>query len=177
MSGCLTCLDPIPPCPASCPAGFCIQETQTCTSCAKRICVAPSSNKGGSSTGATVGGAVGGILAVAVALLLAYFFWWKPKGLAASRRRYSKHLSARQSKLVSPLDIPGDSNRRSLGVTGNGAVRKSSVHLRMDGVPGEGGLSRRNGSPGGLRGNESMPMSVGQTPAIPSNRNSLDVSQ
>lgn len=148
-SNCLACTDPINACP-TCPAGqSCVQTSRLCSACPKRICqdTGSSSTKGGGggpSTGATAGGAVGGVVGVAVILAAVYFFWWRPRGLAASRKRYSKHLSHRQSKLA-------DKRKSQLSPGETDAVTKrSSVHLHID-TAGADGVNRRNTSPGAAR--------------------------
>ncbi|KAK4048320.1 hypothetical protein OIV83_004842 [Microbotryomycetes sp. JL201] len=124
-----------------------------------------SGGKGGNA-GVTAGAAVGGVVAVAVALFLLYWFWWKPKGLAASRKRYSKHLSRRQSKLAMQLDAhdkkrlsaadalnrsKNDDASRIQQSKGDGvASKRTSVHLSME-PSGEHRLSRRP-SPGPREG-------------------------
>ncbi|GAA5921796.1 hypothetical protein JCM3775_001823 [Rhodotorula graminis] len=148
-SNCLACTDPINACP-TCPAGqSCVQTSRLCSACPKRICqdTGSSSTKGGGggpSTGATAGGAVGGVVGVAVVLAAVYFFWWRPRGLAASRKRYSKHLSHRQSKLADKRKsqlAPGETDV---------ATKRSSVHLHIDTAGGD-GVNRRNTSPGAAR--------------------------
>ncbi|GAA5854227.1 hypothetical protein JCM8547_001741 [Rhodosporidiobolus lusitaniae] len=152
-SSCLQCTDPVAPC--ACSFGqTCVKQERSCTQCPKYVCIddgSSSKSSGGSSssTGATAGGAVGGVLGVAAVLAALYFFWWKPKGLAASRRRYSKHLSHRQSRL--------DQKRKSQaggagGAAGeNGVSKRSSVHLHVGEVTPENQVNRRNTSPGATR--------------------------
>ncbi|BGP16534.1 hypothetical protein JCM10213_001128 [Rhodosporidiobolus nylandii] len=152
MSSCLSCSDPIPAC--ACSKGqTCVQTARSCNACAKNVCVddrsSSKSGGGGSSTGATAGGAVGGVLGVAAILAALYFFWWKPKGLAASRRRYSKHLSHRQSR----IDEKRKTQLQGAGAGGGGAdnavSKRSSVHLHLGEAGAEGTVNRRNTSPGG----------------------------
>ncbi|GAA6001565.1 hypothetical protein JCM10207_006726 [Rhodosporidiobolus poonsookiae] len=145
-SSCLECKDPIAAC--ACSAGqTCEQRGRSCNSCAKNVCIdSDSSSKGGggSSTGATAGGAVGGVLGVAVILVLVYFLWWKPRGLALSQKRYSRHLQHRQSKVA-------EKRKTQLGAAGargdageGGVSKRTSVHLHV-GEPGaEGAVNRRN---------------------------------
>ncbi|KDE08870.1 hypothetical protein MVLG_00968 [Microbotryum lychnidis-dioicae p1A1 Lamole] len=131
MSNCLACTDPIPKC--QCPAGVaCFQSQRNCTTCPKNICASSSSPSGssGQNLGSTIGGAVGGVAGIIVALGLLYFLWWKPRGLEASRRRYSKHITNRQSKTPPP---PATSERRS--VNADAVAKRTSIHLRMDGTP------------------------------------------
>ncbi|BGP40427.1 hypothetical protein JCM10450v2_004410 [Rhodotorula kratochvilovae] len=148
-SNCLACTDPVNDCPA-CPAGqSCIQTGRSCSACPKRICQdngssGKSSGGGGSSTGATAGGAVGGVIGVAVILAAVYFFWWRPRGLAASRRKYSRHLSQRQSKLAEKRK----SQQLAPGTTDT-VTKRTSVHLHMDAAGGD-AVNRRNTSPGGM---------------------------
>ncbi|KAM0791173.1 hypothetical protein ACM66B_005657 [Microbotryomycetes sp. NB124-2] len=139
-SGCVTCPTPdLATC--SCEAGqpYYFRE-RTCTQCRQCICQTSSSSTsgngskgGGGSAGVTAGAAVGGVLAVAVALFLLYWFWWKPKGLAASRKRYSKHLSNRQSKLAMQLDAH-DKKRLSAADALNNRARTDDAQTRGDGV-------------------------------------------
>ncbi|TNY24748.1 hypothetical protein DMC30DRAFT_4596 [Rhodotorula diobovata] len=153
-SNCLACTDPINACPV-CPSGqSCVQTGRSCSACPKRICQDTGSSGstkggggGGTSTAATAGGAVGGVVGVALVLAALYFFWWRPRGLAASRKRYSKHLVNRQSKVA-------DSKRKSQlspGGTTDAVAKRSSVHLHMDAAGGEGAVNRRNTSPGAAR--------------------------
>ncbi|GAA6028368.1 hypothetical protein JCM8097_006997 [Rhodosporidiobolus ruineniae] len=160
MSSCLTCTDPINACP-TCPKGqTCIQTARSCTACAKNVCIDDGSSKssgggGGSSTGATAGGAVGGVLGVAAILALVYFFWWKPRGLAASRRRYSKHLSHRQSR-------QNEKRRTQLG--GDGAVSKrTSVHLHVGEASPDGARNRHDPSGAGGRDPATGALTAGRT--------------
>lgn len=143
----LPCTDPIPPCPV-CPNGqSCIQTGRSDTQCAQNICIANASGQPAPNApiGGTIGGALGGVLGIVAALALAYHFWWKPRGLAASRQRYSRHLSSRQSRLPSGLDKK---------IAEGTQQKRTSVHLRMDGL--YTGLSRRGG---GSDADESMPRS------------------
>ncbi|SCZ92037.1 BZ3501_MvSof-1269-A2-R1_Chr2-1g04222 [Microbotryum saponariae] len=131
MSNCLACTDPIPKC--QCPAGVaCFQSQRNCTTCPRNICASSSSPSGssGQNLGSTIGGAVGGVAGIIVALGLLYFLWWKPRGLEASRRRYSKHITNRQSKTPPP---PATSERRSANA--DAIAKRTSIHLRMDGTP------------------------------------------
>ncbi|GAA5975777.1 hypothetical protein JCM11641_005870 [Rhodosporidiobolus odoratus] len=149
MSNCLTCSDPIAPCACS-PGQSCIQSARSCNACAKNICIDDTSSSksggGGSNTGATAGGAVGGVLGVAAVLAAVYFLWWKPKGLAASQRRYSKHMSHRQSRLNEKRKT--QLNAAAGGAQGDNRVSKrSSVHLHVGDASPEGGATRRNTSP------------------------------
>ncbi|KAK4051087.1 hypothetical protein OIO90_004827 [Microbotryomycetes sp. JL221] len=158
-SGCVVCPTPdIATC--NCAPGQPYDYVErTCTQCRQCICRSPSpssvpssSGGGGSSTGVTAGAAVGGVLGVAAALFLLYWFWWKPKGLAASRKRYSKHLSHRQSKLATQLQAHDKKrlsaadalNRESGGKKDSDAVasKRTSVHLSME-PTGDQRLSRR----------------------------------
>ncbi|GAA5887206.1 hypothetical protein JCM5296_004562 [Sporobolomyces johnsonii] len=152
-SSCLTCSDPIAPCP-SCPSGqMCVQTGRSCSACPQNSCVddgsSSSKSGGGSSTGVTAGGAVGGVLGVAAIIAAIYFFWWRPRGLAASRRRYSKHLSHRQSKLAEKrkTQLAGAPGAAGGAAGENGVTKRTSVHLRMDPV-GDGAVNRRASSPG-----------------------------
>ncbi|GAA5918923.1 hypothetical protein JCM1841_006685 [Sporobolomyces salmonicolor] len=152
-SSCLTCSDPIAPCP-SCPSGqICVQTGRSCSACPQNVCVDDTSSSsksgGGSSTGVTAGGAVGGVLGVAAIIAAIYFFWWRPRGLAASRRRYSKHLSHRQSRLAEKrkTQLAGAPPPAGGAADENGVTRRTSVHLRMD-AAGEGPVNRRANSPG-----------------------------
>ncbi|GAA5983349.1 hypothetical protein JCM10908_000250 [Rhodotorula pacifica] len=156
-SGCISCPDPIGPCP-TCPSGqVCQQISQSCQTCAKRVCVADAGSSGksggGPSTGATVGGALGGILGVAAILAAVYFFWWRPRGLAASRKRYSQHLAKRNSRVAEKRksgtaaggagDAP--STEDGSGAETDRATKRTSVHLNL-GAPGD-SSRRRNASP------------------------------
>lgn len=176
-SGCLTCTDPIPDCACS-PGQLCQTVARSCSQCSRNECydadTSGSSGGGGSSIGTSVGGALGGVAAIAAALGLVYWFWWKPRGLAASRKRYSKHLSHRASKMMPP---GGLADKKLGSPPGNGVAKRSSVHLNI-GAAGDATLSRRAGSPspGGRLGGESMPTSVGATGGH-SSRTSIDVSQ
>jgi hypothetical protein len=155
-SGCISCPDPIGPCP-SCPSGqVCQQISQSCQTCAKRVCVSDSassgkSGSGGPSTGATVGGAVGGVLGIAAVLAALYFFWWRPRGLAASRKRYSQHLAKqRNSRVAEKRKSAGAADSRDEAATGetDRATKRTSVHLNL-GTPADSSsrISRRNTSP------------------------------
>ncbi|BGP24970.1 membrane anchor Opy2, N-terminal domain containing protein [Rhodotorula toruloides] len=149
-SSCLSCSDPISPCP-SCPSGqVCIQTGRSCTVCPKNICVDDSSkgNSGsaGPSAGATAGGAVGGVLGVAAILAAVYFFWWRPRGLAASRKRYSQHLAKRQSKLSEKRKTGQYSDADNGAEQTDRATKRTSVHLNID-AGAEGTVNRRNTSP------------------------------
>ncbi|ORY81795.1 hypothetical protein BCR35DRAFT_85095 [Leucosporidium creatinivorum] len=174
-SGCLSCTDPIPAC--ACSAGQLCQTVQrTCNQCSYNECYdsdTSSSSGGGSSIGTSVGGALGGVAAIAAALALIYWFWWKPRGLAASRRRYSKHLSHRASKMMPPGAAAGDKKVAS-PQGGTGVAKRSSVHLNI-GSAADATLLRRAGSPGpGGRGETpSLPASVGATGGH-STRTSID---
>ncbi|KAI5480782.1 membrane anchor Opy2, N-terminal domain containing protein [Pseudohyphozyma bogoriensis] len=155
-SSCLACTDPIAAC--NCSAGYsCYQTARTCTQCAQNLCRLDSSSGGKSSLGGTIGGAVGGILGVAAALGLLYWFWWKPRGLAASRKRYSKHVSARQSKMMGGGASEKAVASPPLHAHDDGVAKRSSVHLRMEN--GEGTLSHRPTTPGGSE----EPSSAGAT--------------
>ena len=167
-TGCLACTDPLPPC--ACSAGQICQVVQrSCNQCSRNECIDsdPSGSSGGNNLGTSIGGALGGVAAIAAALGLVYWFWWKPRGLAASRKRYSKHLSHRASKMMPPT-LPADKGPSS--PPNAGVAKRSSVHLNI-GQAGENRLSRRTGSPS--RGEESMPTSVGATQG--SSRPSIDV--
>ncbi|GAA6021261.1 hypothetical protein JCM11491_001530 [Sporobolomyces phaffii] len=132
-SNCLACTDPIAPCQGCKSTQQCIQVQRSCTQCPRNICVDPSSRNSsksaGPSTGTTAGAAVGGVVGVAVVILAVWWFWWRPKGLEQSRKRYSKHLMNRQSRL-------GAADKRKTGVPagadGDVATKRTSVHLRMD---------------------------------------------
>ncbi|SCV71914.1 BQ2448_4608 [Microbotryum intermedium] len=142
MSNCLACTDPIPKC--QCPAGVaCFQSQRNCTTCPRNICASssPSSSSSGQTLGSTIGGAVGGVAGIIVALGFLYFLWWKPRGLEASRRRYSKHITNRQSKMPPP---PATTERRASNADAVG--KRTSIHLRMDGTPEilEAGARRRS---------------------------------
>ena len=158
-SGCLACTDPIAACP-TCPSGqSCVLLYRSCDKCSENVCRAKSSSTsgGGSSIGGTVGGALGGVLGIVCAVALVYWFWWKPRGLAASRRRYSKHVTARQSKMLStekkgPASPPANAAA--------GTVKRSSVHLRMDGTDQH--LTHRPTTPGG-EDDTNAPSSAGAT--------------
>ena len=108
------------------------------------VCTEKSSPTVQSTTASTVGGALGGVLGILVGIGLVYWFWWKPRGLAASRKRYSRHLSARQSKFMTG----GGAGEKKLHLSAssptspNGVSKRSSVHLRMENV--EESLNRRN---------------------------------
>lgn len=82
-------------------------------------------------------------MGIIAAVGLLYWFWWKPRGLAASRQRYSRHITARQSRLPNGIEKSGI--KKDDGTVG----KRTSVHLRMDGV-GNTTLSRR-----GIGGNGS----------------------
>ena len=116
MSNCLSCTAPIMPC--NCTATqSCLLTVRTCDTCniafcqEKSIPSSPASSTP-SSLGTTIGGALGGVLGILVVLALIYFFWWKPRGLAASRRRYSRHLESRQSKRMSMTAVGGNLDAR-----------------------------------------------------------------
>lgn len=171
-SGCISCPDPIGPCP-SCPSGqVCQQISQSCQTCAKRVCVADTASSGksggGPSTGATVGGALGGVIGVAVILAAVYFFWWRPRGLAASRKRYSQHLVKRQSKVAekrqSQLDPAAAQGGGGQPAETDRATKRTSVHLNL-GAPGETSrVSRRNTSP--ANGREGGALITGRTSEV-----------
>lgn len=78
---------------------------------------------------------MGGVVGVAVLILVVWWFWWRPKGLEVSRKRYSKHLANRQSKLQM-MDHP--TKRKTvdgagMGGDGENVAKRSSVHLKMTG--------------------------------------------
>ncbi|KAL8278205.1 hypothetical protein RQP46_009378 [Phenoliferia psychrophenolica] len=163
-SGCLSCPAQPPACP-SCKTGTkCVTIAQGCQQCSQNVCRATdssSTSSGGPSVGATVGGALGGVLGILAALALIYWFWWKPRGLAASRRRYSKHVTARQSRMPSTAtEKKGSTSPQPQG--SSNALKRSSVHLRMDDPDSH--LTRRPTTPGG--GDDSnAPSSAGATGA------------
>ncbi|KAM0753344.1 hypothetical protein T439DRAFT_379039 [Meredithblackwellia eburnea MCA 4105] len=186
---CLACTDPIPACPACQQGQTCIQIGRSCNQCAQNVCQGSSSSNSGSSSskssiGSTVGGALGGVLGILAALALIYWFWWKPKGLAASRRRYSRHLSARQSARMmsngsaekkSTAQAPASPTLNS-PANGNGpgsatAIKRSSVHLRMENNNSD--LTHRPNTPG-RDDLEGPPSSTGATGGASGDRNSLD---
>jgi hypothetical protein len=184
-TGCLSCPDPIPQCSCS-PGQFCQTIQRSCNRCAYNQCLNPSKGSSGSSgtnIGVSVGGAVGGIVGVALILALVYWFWWKPRGLAASRKRYSRHLEHRQSKLLQLKTQGGPAtDRRDNGAPSPTspalATKRTSVHLSMmpDGTGADRRLSRRGNSPSGdRRDSASLPTSVGATGGH-SSRTSLEVS-
>lgn len=116
----------------------CAATVRTCTECSVAFCQDKVALPAPPSTlGSTIGAALGGVLAIVAGIGLVYWFWWKPRGLAASRQRYSRHLSQRQSKLSM-----GGIEKRGLGGAQGSVSKRSSVHLRMDG--GEESLNRRN---------------------------------
>ncbi|GJN90789.1 hypothetical protein Rhopal_003803-T1 [Rhodotorula paludigena] len=125
--------------------------------CRRYVCVdsdtASKSSGGGTNVGATAGGAVGGVLGVAVVLTALYFFWWKPRGLAASRKRYSRHLSQRQSRIADKRrtqQLGPDGAAAGAAGENDAVTKRSSVHLHMDG--GGEAVNRRNTSPGNGHG-------------------------
>ncbi|BGP02315.1 Proteophosphoglycan ppg4 [Rhodotorula toruloides ATCC 204091] len=149
-SSCLSCSDSISPCPV-CPGGqVCIQTGRSCTVCPKNICVDDgskgNSGSGGPSAGATAGGAVGGVLGVAAILAAVYFFWWRPRGLAASRKRYSQHLAKRQSKLSEKRKTGQYTDADDGAGQTDRATKRTSVHLNID-AGAEGAVNRRTTSP------------------------------
>ncbi|GAA5863280.1 hypothetical protein JCM3774_000840 [Rhodotorula dairenensis] len=157
-SGCISCPDPIGPCPA-CPSGqVCQQISQSCQTCPKRVCVPDASDSsqssaGGPSTGATVGGALGGVLGVAAVLAALYFFWWRPRGLAASRNRYSQHLAAKRNSARTTGEKRDSAAGPAAPAGGAGdretdrATKRTSVHLNLGAPPDGSRISRRNTSP------------------------------
>jgi hypothetical protein len=131
MSSCLPCADPVAPC--ACPAGLaCIQVGRSCNQCTQNICqastapVASGGGGGSSPIGGTVGSALGGVLGIVAAILLVYWFWWRPRGRAASRKRYSAHITARQSKVLSLGE------KRAVATALGGARTRTSVHMDVD---------------------------------------------
>lgn len=89
--------------------------------------------------GGTIGGALGGVLGIVAGVGLIYWFWWKPRGLAAARQRYSRHLSLRQSRIPNGIE-------KSKKEEGGVASKRTSLHIRMDGGGNDNILSRRNSS-------------------------------
>lgn len=170
---CVTCpAGPVAPC--ACKKGeACIRTVGSCTQCPQNYCVANSNADSGSGSinaGVSAGGAVGGVAAVAIALTLLYFLWWKPRGLAASRKRYSRRLEARQSKRLSQLQPPPPSSSSA----GN-AQKRTSVHLPMDAID---SLSSRH-SRSATQDADGPPSSTGATfgtNGLPRIRESFDVS-
>ncbi|GAA5910048.1 uncharacterized protein JCM6883_000537 [Sporobolomyces salmoneus] len=152
MSNCLPCTDPIPPCQGCTSSQQCLQIARTCTSCPRYICVdrtssssSKSSSSGGVSVGTTAGATVGGVVGIAVLIGLGWWFWWRPKGLEQSRKRYSKHLLNRQSKLGGPGGGAGEKRKTMNGAGGDNegvAMKRTSVHLRMDDSNAGGGETR-----------------------------------
>ncbi|GAA5926033.1 uncharacterized protein JCM15063_005190 [Sporobolomyces koalae] len=131
MSNCLPCSDPIAPCQGCTKSQVCYQAARSCTQCPRNICVdsSPSSSKNsGPSTGTTAGAAVGGVVGVAVMIAAVWWFWWRPRGLEASRKRYSKHMLNRQSKLAEKRKTGSGLDGAATDV----ATKRTSVHLRMD---------------------------------------------
>lgn len=187
-TGCLPCPDPVPQC--SCASTqICQTVSRSCNRCAFNQCIdrkPSSSGGGGTNIGVSVGGALGGVVGVAALLAAVYWFWWKPRGLAASRKRYSRHLEHRQSKLLQLSQL--DTHKKS----GNGgpaspngqlspalATKRTSVHLSMmpEGIGGaDRRMSRRGTSPNGQRDSGSLPTSVNATGGHSSRRTSLEVS-
>ena len=96
--------------------------------CAYNKCVDKSSGSSSNLAGA-IGGAVGGIGGVVVAVGVIYWFWWKPRGLAASRKRYSEYAAKRKSKAVS---MEMDKKTEAVNPTDPvGHNRSTSVHLNI----------------------------------------------
>lgn len=152
-TGCVSCPSPdIVTC--SCARGEPYSYIErSCSQCRQCICGigdpssdnGSSSGGGGSNVGVTAGGAIGGVLGIAAALFLLYWFWWKPKGLAASRKRYSRHLTQRQSKLTHQLQA-NEKKRLSTAAPGTRddvASKRTSVHLSMAPNNDSAHLSRR----------------------------------
>ena len=139
---CLPCTEPV--FCACTPSQACSYTLRTCETCVISVCTERQSTAVQSTTASTVGGALGGVLGILVGIGLVYWFWWKPRGLAASRKRYSRYLSARQSKYMSG----GGQGEKKLHLSAsnptspNGVSKRSSVHLRMENV--EESLNRRN---------------------------------
>ncbi|GAA5964719.1 hypothetical protein JCM3765_004367 [Sporobolomyces pararoseus] len=169
MSNCLPCTDPISPCQGCKKTQECLQIARTCQQCPRNICVdsksssSSSSGGGGTSTGVTAGATVGGVLGVAGLILIVWWFWWRPKGLQLSRKRYSKHLLNRQSKLMNL-----ETKRKSTALGGGGgedggvATKRTSVHLRMENNGSSNINNNRRSSNGVVTGNlvdETVPVS------------------
>lgn len=135
MSNCLPCSDPIAPCQGCKKDQECIQTGRSCTQCPRNICIdssSSSSKDSGPSTGTTAGAAVGGVVGVAVLIAVVWWFWWRPKGLEVSRKRYSKHLANRQSKLLEKRKTT-DGSPATNGGDGENVAKRTSVHLKMTG--------------------------------------------
>ena len=110
---------------------------------------------------------MGGVLGVAVVIGLVWWFWWRPKGLQLSRKRYSKHLLNRQSK----LGLGNLEKRKSTTVAGRGeedggggggvATKRTSVHLRMEnnGTSTDNNRRNTNGVATGNLVDETVPIS------------------
>lgn len=88
---------------------------------------------------------MGGVVGVAVIIAVVWWFWWRPKGLEQSRKRYSKHLANRQSKVAEKRKTGQGLDAAANGAgggQGDVAMKRSSVHLRMTD---EGTHNRRSG--------------------------------
>lgn len=131
---CLPCSTaPVCDCTAS---QSCSLTVRTCTVCSIAFCQDRITTPSAPSTlGTTIGSALGGIFGILIILGCVYWFWWKDRGLAASRQRYSRHLSRRESKLS--VEKRGSTQKPEDGI-----IRKRSVHLKVEG--GEESLAHRN---------------------------------